>query len=406
MDLAALDFPVRHPGVACLAFDQPATLAGATVVLWDPAGAAARFADAIETRGERPTLAVAGSEALLAQARQWRKALADALGDGAVVAAFVPAQGGFGVHTLQEVVDYDLLEAWPGGAPRRTALHNPLPVRCITGEPFRSFFAAVGPLLQCAATLDGAPGRTISVAGDGASTSGQYDYRHPGHLLLLPAPRGDLTGDERTRIVVALLDLARRLRRSGRLGPLASWAAAWPLPGEATLRKQAAALAAQHREIADALERTRGELDTLDLVKQLVAGDAAGVGRAAAHVVHALGGYAQPGMDDDATVAFEHRGVFGVITLARSDDVQWVELARRNAAAFGAATGAESRPALLHCAENAMPMERRAGPAAALEGAAAAANVPLVAADALLRAWIDRDRGILDRLIGAAPRPG
>jgi len=404
--IVALDFPVRHPGVACLAFDQPAALDAATVVLWDPSGAAARFAGAAETGGERPTLDVPGSEALLAKLRQWRGALADALADGAVVAAFVPAQAGFGVHTLQEVVDCDLLEAWPGGVPRRTSRKAPATVRCVTGEPFRSFFERVGPLLHCAAALEEVPGRVISVAGDSDAASAVYDYRHPGHLLLLPAPRSGLSDDERTQLVVALLDLARRLRRSGRLGPLAPWATAWALPGEATLRDEATALATRQREIADSLERTRGAIDTLELVKQLVAGDAAGVGRATAHVVHALGGYAQPGMDDDSTVAFEHRGVFGVITLARSDDAAWVTHARRNAAAFGAATGVESRPALLHCAENAKPLDQRVGPAKALQAAAEAANVPMIAAGTMLRAWIDRDDTLLDHLIGAAPRPG
>jgi hypothetical protein len=402
--LAALDFSVRHPGVRSLRFDQPATIEGAPVVLWHPAGAAAHYANGAEAGGEQPTLGIAGSEALLGQSRRWRTALAGALAEGAVVAAFVPASTGFGVHTLQEVVHHDLLEAWPGGAPHRTPLAAPAPVRCIVGEPFRSFFEAVGGLLRVDATLAAVPGRVICVAGESDAVAGVYDYRHPGHLLLLPAPRADLCDDDRTRLALAVLDLARRLRRSGRLGPLAAWATAWTLPGEATLRNEAAALVRKHREIDDALARKRGDLDTLDLVKQLVAGDAAGVGRAAAHVIHALGGYAQPGMDDDATVAFEHRGVFGVITLARSDDAHWVEAARRNAAAFGAATGAESRPALLYCADNATPLADRTGPSQPLQDAARDAAIPLVTADALLRAWVDRERGILDRIIAGAPR--
>lgn len=406
MDLAALDFPASHPGVRCLSFDRPALLDGAGVVLWDPAGAAERLAEAAETGGARPTLGVAASEALLARSRQWRTALADALTGGAVVVAFAPARQGFGVHTLQEIVDYDLLEAWPGGAPRRVAVAAPASVRCVIGEPFRSFFAAVGALLQVEATLVDVPGRAVCVAGDSNAIAGVYDYRHSGHVLLLPAPRPGLDDHDRARLCVALLDLARRLRRSGRLGPLAPWATAWPLPGEARLRDEAVALVRRQRDIAAALARTRAEIETLELVKQLVAGDAAGVGRAAAHVLHALGAYAQPGMDDGETVAFEHRGVFGVITLARTDDAEVVALAQRNAGAFGAATGAAAHPALLHCAANATPPDQRAAPATALQAAAAAAGVPLVTAHALLRAWMDGDATVLDRLIGAAPPPG
>jgi hypothetical protein len=398
MDLYTLDFAVDHPAAKRLDAARLEPLHGATMVVWD-AGAGAADGPA------RATLGLAASEAALRQSRHWRTELAAALAHGAAICAFVPAGASYGVHTLQEVVDFDVLEALPGGAPARSPLAPPQPVRCITGEPFRAFFDAAGDVLLAQAALEAPPGRTICVASDDGRAAGAYDYRHPGHLLILPAVRRDATPADRLRLFHALDGLVRRLRRSGRLGPLAPWAASWSLPGERALQDEAAASAARQREAAAAFDRARDALDVLALMKQLVAGDAAGAGRAAAHALHALGAYSQPGMDDADSVAFEHRGVFGVATLALGEDPAFVDRALRNAAAFAAASGQQTRAALLYCAENALPPDARRGPSEALASAARRADVPVVGADALLQAWIDRDAAILDRLIGGAPPP-
>lgn len=398
MDLHTLDFAVAHPGARQLDTARPETLLGATMVVWD-AGARAGCG------GAQPTLDLAASEAALRESRHWRAEFAAALAQGAAICTLVPGGAAYGVHTLQEIVDFDVLEALPGGAPSRTNLEPPQRVRCVTGEPFGTFFAATGDVLHAEAALEAAPGRVICVAADDGRAAGAYDYRHPGHLLLLPAVRRDATPADRLRLFHALDGLVRRLRRSGRLGPLASWAASWSLPGEAALHDAAAASAARQREAAAAFERSRDALDMLALMKQLVAGDAAGAGRAAAHALHTLGAYSQPGMDDGDSVAFEHRGVFGVATLALGDDPAVVARALCNAAAFGASAGAPARAALLYCGENSLPIDARRGPPAALARAADDAAVTIVPAYALLQAWLDRDASILDRLIGAAPPP-
>jgi hypothetical protein len=401
MTLATLDFPAAHPAARSLRSAAPAALAGADLVVWDPAG----FAGAAASPGPdgRPTLDVAGSEAALALSRHWRAELANALRDGAAVCVLVPARAGFGVHTLQEIVEFDLLEPLPGGAPSRRALAAPEPVRCITGEPFRSFLDAAGDLLRTVAELPTPPGRAICVAEATGRVAGCYDYRHPGHLLLLPALRVDATAADRERVLRALSDLVRRLRRSGRLGPLAPWATGWSLPGEQPWREAASAAAARQREAATALEQARASIETLELVKQLAAGDAAGAGRAAAFVMHALGAYAQPGMDDAGSVAFEHRGRFAVATLATVDGADAAARAIANARAFAASSGGSVRAALLYCAENDLPPPRRRGPSEALRAAADAAGVPVVTADELLAAYLERDAAVLDRLIGADP---
>lgn len=405
MDLAALDFPVAYRGVHALRFTAPAAIGPAGMVVWDPSAVVRAFAGAVEAMdGSRPVLGAAASQDLLAHARHWRAELRAATRAGAAVVVFLPGAPGFGVHTLQEVVDFDLLEALPAGAPARTQEH-PAPVRCITGEPFRAFFHAAGEVLACAASLPDPPGRAICISNASGAVAGAYAYSHPGHLLLLPAPRPDLDDDARTRLFVALVDLVRRLRHSGRLGPLQSWAQAYSLPGEVALRASVAALHARQRDTAHALERDRASLETIDLLKQLVAGDAAGAARAAAHVLHGLGAYSQPGMDEGNAVAFEHRGVFGVATLVLDPaDADAVRRAVERAAAFAPGTGADVRPVLLYCAENDRPPVARQRPPETLREGALRAGVALVTADELLRAGLERDTGLLDHLIAPAAR--
>lgn len=395
MNDASLDFPLAASGLRTLAWGRTASLAGAPLVIWD--------AQPLADRVGGTTLDPAASDRILAQARYWRTELAHALAEGAVVAVLLPAQLPTGVHTLQEVVALDVLEALPAPRPRLTAI-SPHAVCATAGEPFRSFFESAGALLAARAAVQDTGGRPICVVAAGNAIAGTYEYRHPGHLVLLPGVRPDLPPAQRAVLLAALRALAARLRRTAWHGDdAAGWAAAWRLPEEDALAEHAAALTAQRREVTSALERTRARIESIALARRLVTGGPEIAGHAAAHVLHALGSPAHADAGDDGALVCEHAGTLLVllpIGTSRDGDAREVvarvlALARRHG---------DARAGLLYC-ENDRPPGERAGPPPALLREAATAGVAVITAEMLLAAYRERNATVLDRLIAARARP-
>jgi hypothetical protein len=245
------------------------------------------------------------------------------------------------------------------------------------------------------ATLETFAGRAVCATADGA-VAGAYDYRHPGHLLLLPALQPAADGAVRHGVLTALRRLAARLRRAPVWEHAWPWAEAWRLPEEETLAARAVALAARRRALDAELAEVRVALDRLALVKGLVTGDPASAGRAAAVVLHALGAYAQANAGEDGVVAFEHAGTFGVLLPAWGPSPDVIPRALDHAGALGR----DARATVLYCDNEQPPAERR-GPPPTLLAAAHAAGVGLITAELLLDAHRRRDAAVLDQLIAA-----
>jgi hypothetical protein len=405
MLIATLDYPVPRADIAALAFDAPDPLSvRCDVVIWQPMSLVEAFSPTVERVADgRPILGLAGSERLLARARQWREAFRALLGHGGTLVVFVPPALQLGVHTLQEVVGFDLLEPLPGPPVARATLPRPEPPVAAAGQPFREFFDHTTGMLRAHAALEAAIGRIVATTADGRPCA-SYAYGHPGRLLLLPAPASDADMTTRERLCDAIIALVHRLRAAGSPATLHPSAASFVLADEMTDRERASRLAREQARIAAEMAVVRRRLERVDFVKQLVAGDARGAVAAAAFVLHALGAHTQTGLADEDTVVFEHAGCRCALVIATdrsAGPAHWIARAAAAVARWSQGAGDDTRAALLDCRENDVPRDKRTGPSAALREAAARAALPLLSGDALLQAYESRDAGVLDRLIGA-----
>lgn len=413
MQVATLDFTVPLAGTVNARFTDPAAIEHAELVVWRPQAIFERYETAIEQRDDtRDVLGARASQDLLAEARGMRAAFRRLLERGGTLVCFVPAARVLGVHTLQEIVDFEPMEVLPVAGPRLRAIggdecgshsdagngrRDAPNIRCDAGEPFRSFFARCAGWLQPCAILASVFGRAVASAPSGAALA-SFGYEHPGRVLLLPAPRPTLDEAQRCALLDQIRELAQRLDRGASAAALPGWALASTPPEEAALRAEASRLAAELVRMQQALNATRRELREHERIRLLSAGDAASVVAALPHVLYRLGAYPQPHGDDDLDVAFEIDGRAGVlIPVAQWPDeaARVVERARQRAQAIGAELGLPVTPLLLFIAENHLPPDERGGVPAALRGTAAAAGVPLIEAEAMVQAWLRRDQRFL-----------
>ncbi|HMS78559.1 MAG TPA: hypothetical protein PKC20_03295, partial [Burkholderiaceae bacterium] len=119
MLITTLDFPVGRDDVVDATFDRPDAVAAAELCVWCPGAMLGRLAAASESIDGRRVPGPTASQRLLADVRRLRDAFGDLIARGGslvVLASAGEATGG--VHTLQEVVDFDPLEAVPGAPVR------------------------------------------------------------------------------------------------------------------------------------------------------------------------------------------------------------------------------------------------------------------------------------------------
>lgn len=400
MKVTAIDVPLDHPDVVRLGFRDAADLSSSDVTIWNPRGLAATYQDMLERPG---VLSVAGSERLLADARRWRGAFRDLLEAGGFLVVLAAPEEEIGVHTLQEIVPFRSYEPLPAPAFRAVA-RPPAGVRCGAGEPFRSFFETVGPMLVADCTLDG-EGQVIATA-DGAAAA-IYAYRAPGHLLLLPGLRMEATGtgeaktgeagtgeigmDEKGRagaLLSALRTLTRRLRHPTlALGRVASWVEAHVLPGEADTLARLRALRQEHARRARELASLEREAARFAFLKQLVGGRDAAIVAAAAAAFQAAGGTVQANVVGEDTLVVESAAGFAVVLVwhpaAEGDPLARLADA---VAAFTHDFGAAAKGILLDCRDNDMPPAARpAERVRRLATDAAARGFELLTGETLLR---------------------
>lgn len=408
--ITTLDFPVGRDDVVDATFDRPDAVAAAELCVWCPGAMLGRLAAASESIDGRRVPGPTASQRLLADVRRLRDAFGDLIARGGslvVLASAGEATGG--VHTLQEVVDFDPLEAVPGAPVRGRPLGArgggaARPPAWERGQPFGAFFDAHGHRLAATCALDAPPGRTIARTADGAPIA-CFAYRHPGRLLVLPGPALGLDAASRGALLDGVAALVRRLDPSRRAAALPAWAGALSLPGETALRARVAALAQAAIDARRAHEAARVELARLDDARLLAAGDADAATTTLASLVVALGGVPHPEVDLPRALAFELDGRAALLAIAAVDDVDADALAERVRASVRDASrelGQRVAPILVDATQNARAPDAREPIAAVVARAAAGAGAAAAGSDALLRAWVARDAAALGALIDAA----
>lgn len=194
-----LSLDTQWPYIERLAFDEPAAasqLDTAGILVWRPAATLARYARHTERLDEagRPVLTPAASQQLLADARRWRAAFETLIAQDGLLVVLLDELAALGVHTLQEVVAFEVQEILPG-APlslRTLAQAGPPAWRC--GAPFRRPLEQLGRGSQAHTAIGGSPGTALAHAAGSDAVVALYRYQQPGHLLLLPTP--GFAGDE------------------------------------------------------------------------------------------------------------------------------------------------------------------------------------------------------------------
>jgi len=260
---------------AALRLGQALPADGGDLVVWDVAGSDRHWAARTEgPPAERLLPPVASAELTLAT-RTAREQFEQAVRRGGLLVVLLSGDTRFRLHTLQEPVPIDLLDALPTGAIRLEALGEWQGDLMPGGQPFDEFFDDVGPLLEPAWTA--ADDGCLVVArerGGAGRCLARYHAHGDGGILLLPALRPHAWDSaQRAALHRALGGLAIRLRREDAPALLPPWDAG-QLPAElrasvdderalreevASLQRRLDAAAARRRQVEHAWGVCAGE---------------------------------------------------------------------------------------------------------------------------------------------------
>ncbi|VTU24078.1 hypothetical protein [Variovorax sp. PBL-E5] len=404
MQLALLDLPASLDHALHLSFPQPGPLDSVDVLVWQPAAITGVYG--VEgTHLGRPVLGVADSQRLVKDSRFWRDEFRAFIGRGGTLVMLAPGHGTLGIHTVQDVVGYDFIEALPDHAGLRRTERAPAAVACTVGEPFRSFFDAIGERFAATAEFDAANAQPIATVAGTERVCALYQYRHPGRVIVLPALAPSVPAAAVDGIVRAIADMASRLRFEGS-APSSSpaWKTSFDMPGESALRRRLAELAAQRRALDAEHDTLARQLSDLAFLRQLHDGDAVGALDAAALVLHALGAYAQKGGAGTDTVLFELDGRTGVLVAVddalRALGEGLAAHVRRRAQAWSRELRVAVVPVTLYVAGNRRGIAQTGEEIERLR--LAHPSLTFIAGSDLQQAYDARDAGLVGRWLDAA----
>ena len=347
----------------------PGELDTADLVVWHSAAVAACFAPALE-RSEPRVLTPAASDALLGGARRRREAFARVLSGGGLLVVLLSERACFGVHTLQEVVAFDPLEAIPGCAARVDASAGGEPLHVVAGEPFAGFLAEVGAHLRPTATLTGVAGTVIARDPASRRPVAAHWRAGGGQVLVLPEPATGGSPTVGQALFDAIARLARRLR-DPEAAALPDWAHAPLWPQEARLHARREQARRRHAALLAQTDRLSRDLGGFLPYKAVLGAEPERALAAVARLLGALG-YVTDSRDAD--------GVPLVVVETSTKDVVLAALAERDAGRTGerveaviaavsqyrrdlaVASGFPAGAVLIDLREQHVPPGQRAGP--------------------------------------------
>lgn len=308
--IALLDVPPVLPGAMALSFARPASLDAADLLIWRPAAIAEIYVTEGVHEG-RPVLGVRDSQDAFRHTRFWRAEFQQFLGRGGTLVLFAPPFARLGLHTVQDIVDYDALEALPDHLALGHTECAPSSVDCQAGRPFAEFFAMFGPHFQARAEFRPRQAQAVATLEGSERVCALYQYRHPGRILVLPSLTATAEASVPgllAQIVRALQDMSARLRFDARVGTTYAWRVPAPWPRELALQQELSDLAARRRALQQREATLIRELADLAFLGQLQRGDATGAMEAAAQVFHALGADVQHGKGRGHSLLVERDG--------------------------------------------------------------------------------------------------
>lgn len=320
MSIAVMDFPeVLAERVKTLSFAEPASLDEVDLVIWRPAAIAEVYSTETIFEG-KPVLEVRDSQRVFSHTRHWREEFGEFLGRGGTLVVLAPGFTIMGLHTVQDIVPYEVIEALPGYRELHHEARESAPVHCEFGEPFRQFFDAHGKYFTARASFAPTQAQPIATLEGSDDVCAVYEYRHPGRVLVIPELKDDVSPAGLMAIIEALDDLSARLRLDARVS---GFVGARPVvtERESALRAQLAEVSKQRRSLQMKESALISELTDIAFFGQLEYGDQVGVIDAAMQVLHALGAYVQFGVGSNDTLMFDVTGKVCVAVLMDDADV-------------------------------------------------------------------------------------
>lgn len=251
-------------------FMEAGSLQNADTLVWNMEALTVELAQEIEPHTHR-TLSVKGSETLLAMSRHWRQELKDFLTKGGTVIAFLPSQLEIGIHTLEEIMPYNLLE--PLCIASTTTISSDTPsMICHAGEPFQSLFAEISTLLRPTCTLQHYPG--IPVLHDQHEAVLACFYAQvPGRILLLPTLNDQAWSDSQQRHQF-YESLQTCITRFGQTTGIhnANWIAHYALQQEGTLLAEHSKAVLELGHLQKKIREIEESIHYHNFFKQIIAG--------------------------------------------------------------------------------------------------------------------------------------
>ena len=297
MKIAAIDLQLAASGgtrLDHLAFMQPQALDEFDTVIWNPAGTFPEFESRLERRSP-DVLSARASEEVFAVSRHWRQQFRRFLQRGGTMVLILPPPRTFGIHTLQEVIDYAPLEPLTALLPSRASIAHAEPgtPHCRAGDPFLTFFEHVGDALQPQAILTDFPGIAI-LQDDAGLPLAAYVSLPPGRVLLLPALTDNAIADavHSKRFVEALRHCTERLGCVTGIHN-AAWMESYRTVAEQDLIGRQNNLLRKIGTLQEELNTTQKSIEQLEFQKQLVGGEGSGVRLAIAELFRKKGAFVQ-----------------------------------------------------------------------------------------------------------------
>lgn len=353
------------PGVEqTYSFMQPMALAHTDILVWSPGGLLPDLRAQFESHAPA-VLSPAASEALLAASRHWRLQFRQLLASGGTLVVLLDPPLTVGIHTLQEVMDYQWNEPLFPLDIAKEAYRTALPGLTHVGEPFRSLFEQSGFLFKPSAKLTRAPGTPI-LSDETGATLAAYLSRPPGRVLWLP-------GVDEVRLANAAdsatftRSLAHCISRLGQQAgiQLSHWLEDLTDPEAESLQQQRTSRLKQRRQLDDEISQLERDIAQQDFFKQIAAGASMGTMSAVAEALRRQGVYVHNDwLTHDLFIA--EMADFNLMLKVRLsgepwDDEAWRRLseARTRIAEY---FGKQAHILIVDCSENDVPPSQRSHP--------------------------------------------
>jgi hypothetical protein len=309
-----LDFPHAQCSAQSLTFRRPQSLAALDGVIWRSDAIADLYGPSPGPRGTTP-LGWQQAQELVIHTRAWREEFRAFLARGGSLVVIAPAFHTLPLHTPQDIVAYDPLEALPEHVRVKREPIAPMAVECCHGEPFRSLFASISDLLLARSRLSQAESQAI--AGPADQVCGLYRFVHPGRLMVLPAVGEWPDPASAHRLIEAIAATVHGLRRSAAQRGSAARHLLPPTAPEIRLADELESVTAHRQRLEQTEFDLRNRLGGLRERRSLLVDDDDEHLAVAADALQSLGGRILHEFDREDSVVLEALGGTFLLLLAR-----------------------------------------------------------------------------------------